>query len=216
MVKAVYKVLALSFMGVMTLTTPACQNSDDKVISYQEEVKLSDGSMIWVDIKRHYSWSGWTPGMGNSGAYLSGAVEISWDTGFPNVGRKSVFFDTDIYLIDKINDEWYVIGYRYPYEGKRKGIDATNCYDVGSLFNQDYMCLAVINEHGEFVKKSLTDVEHIDFLKVNLSQPFDLDDEFQYKNYPRLTWNQKISFTQQRKKPIFTSSYSFTQQEHPR
>ena len=205
--KLIYPIALVMTMALLT----GCHLN--KTIEYDEEVKLSDGSMTWVHIRRHYAYAS---AIAQGEGYIPKEVEISWDTGFPNVGRKSVFFDKDVYLIDKVNNEWYVIGYRYPYEGTRKGIDATNCYDVGSLFNQDYMCLAVINERGEFVKKSLTDVEHIDFLKVNLSQPFDLDDEFQYKNYPRLTWNQKISFIQQRKKPIFTSSYSFTQQEHPR
>ncbi|MFB2578066.1 MULTISPECIES: hypothetical protein [unclassified Acinetobacter] len=80
----------------------------NKVIEYDEEVKLHDGSMIWVHIKRHYSWSGWAPAM--SGAYQAGVVEVSWDTGFPNVGRKSVFFYDGLFLVDKIDGIWYVAG----------------------------------------------------------------------------------------------------------
>ncbi len=120
-----------------------------KVIEYQEEVKLSDGSMIWVDIKRHYRLAGEPFQKKN---YLPSIVEISWDTGFPNVGRQSVFFDDRVYLIDKIDGAWYVVGYRYPYKGSREGINAVNCRDVGYLINRDYDCVFSMDKSGNFPK----------------------------------------------------------------
>lgn len=45
-----------------------------KVIEYDEEVKLSDGSMIWVHIKRHYVRAG---ELGGGTGYLPKEVEIS-------------------------------------------------------------------------------------------------------------------------------------------
>lgn len=203
MVKAVYKVLALSFMGIMTLTTPACQNSDDKVISYQEEVKLSDGSMIWVDIKRHYSWSGWTPGMGNSGAYLSGAVEISWDTGFPNVGRKTLAFDTTVYLIDKIDNKWYVMGNTYGMAGEFGRLH--NCVTSGTYTPRMHIspiCLVIINSQGKFEqlpkeasKEVVFNILDADAMKGEPIVSQSLDKK-------RLSWQEKLSI--QAKLPEFT------------
>ncbi|MDO5651078.1 MAG: hypothetical protein Q4G13_02940, partial [Moraxella sp.] len=77
---------------------------DHKIIEYDEEVKLHDGTMIWVHIKRHYR--------GSSGSiasittyftpiYTPTEVEISWDTGFEGVGRRSIVFGGQIALIDR-------------------------------------------------------------------------------------------------------------------
>lgn len=211
--KLVYPIALIMTIALLT----GCHLN--KTIEYDEEVKLSDGSMTWVHIKRHYAYAS---AIAQGEGYIPKEVEVSWDTGFPNVGRKSVFFDTDIYLIDKINNEWYVIGYRYPYEGTRKGIDATNCYDIGSLFNQDYMCLAVINERGEFVKKTLSDVEHIDFLKNNLLDPYDMKgwsksaEDFKKLSQASLSWNDKFQMINSAEYAKLGKNYSFTQQEHPR
>ena len=182
MVKAVYKVLMLSLMGIMTLTTPACQNSDDKVISYQEEVKLSDGSMIWVDIKRHYSWSGWAPGMGNSGAYLSGAVEISWDTGFPNVGKYTIKSDVGtssaLFTLDKHNSMWVV------------ALTVNRSSEIANYGNEidNGIMVYMLNENGEFVK-----TKNIPTLYANIMS-YNIDDERFEKKYPaRFTWQEKIN-----------------------
>lgn len=45
-----------------------------KVMEYDKEVKLSDGSMIWVHIKRHYVRAG---ELGGGTGYLPKEVEIS-------------------------------------------------------------------------------------------------------------------------------------------
>lgn len=81
---------SLSFILCSSLLLLGCDfRPAHKVIEYQEEVKLSDGSFIWVDIKRHYRLAGEPFQKAN---YLPSIVEISWDTGFLNVGRQSVFF----------------------------------------------------------------------------------------------------------------------------
>lgn len=83
----------------------------EKTITYQEEVKLSNGEMIWVDIKRHYTLAA-GGAVGDPGAfnflYIPTTVEISWDTGFEGVGRKSLSFVGDAYLVDKIDGKWYI------------------------------------------------------------------------------------------------------------
>ena len=84
-----------------------------KVIEYDEEVKLHDGSMIWVHIKRHYERSNgreisnWFQGYEKG--WGAKEVEISWDTGFPNVGRKSVSFENPL-VIETFGDNWYLYG----------------------------------------------------------------------------------------------------------
>ncbi len=175
-----------------------------KVIEYQEEVKLSDGSMIWVDIKRHYRLAGEPFQKKN---YLPSIVEISWDTGFPNVGRQSAFFDNHIYLIDKYQDEWYIVGYPYPYEGNQQeqGVEAVNCRDVGTLFNQKYDCLVVMNKQGQFVKKSLANVQNIDFFKHNLIATD--DDDWDKNIAPFLGKSKKISLSKKLDLKKMTAGY---------
>lgn len=107
----------------------------EKTITYQEEVKLSNGEMIWVDIKRHYWLSGGALGDVGSftGNYMPSTVEISWDTGFEGVGRRSVFFDGEhaFQFIDKVNGIWYVKG------------DRTRCNAngiEGGVYGKDGVC----------------------------------------------------------------------------
>lgn len=204
MVKAVYKVLMLSLMGILTLTTPACKDSDDKVISYQEEVKLSDGSMIWVDIKRHYSWSGWTPGMGNSGAYLSGAVEISWDTGFPNVGRKSVFFDGEnaFVYIDKQNSTWYLYGSKTRCSPPENGVYDENgkCWEgEGNRLNHSAYLYA-LNATGFLKPKTLNDLnENSNFNILDERGLLGVGDPPIELDGKSITWQQKLEMRKTQK-----------------
>ena len=123
-----------------------------KVIEYDEEVKLHDGSMIWVHIKRHYVLVGGA--LGDPGAFKKGyapkEVEISWDTGFPNVGRKSVFFD-DVAYISKYDDKWYVFGFTPKgYPNEKYG--SANCESVGIKVGK-FGCVVIVNSNG-FTKDS--------------------------------------------------------------
>ncbi|MDO5651140.1 MAG: hypothetical protein Q4G13_03250, partial [Moraxella sp.] len=73
-----------------------------KVIEYDEEVKLSDGTMIWVNIKRHYRGTFGLKAYQRLGTtYRPREVEIGWDTGFDGVGRRSIVFGGQIALIDR-------------------------------------------------------------------------------------------------------------------
>lgn len=156
-----------------------------KVIEYQEEVKLSDGSFIWVDIKRHYTWSGWAPG-GGSGAYMPGIVEISWDTGFPNVGRKSVFFARQVFLIDKIDNVWFVAGVKNNNE-KIISSNSINCNKLG-FFVGNNGCIVALDKTGNFVKKQPT---ILDGYKMNILYSIGIKD---WGTLPEPLANTKISW----------------------
>ena len=102
--KAIPLLAMIPLLGSCSLFQP-----QTKTIEYDEQVKLHNGEMIWVHITRHYKLVGGAigdPGWRES-TYMPSAVEISWDTGFPNVGRKSVFFDKRVAFIDKFDGFWY-------------------------------------------------------------------------------------------------------------
>lgn len=129
-------------------------------IEYDEEVKLHDGSMIWVHITRHYFY---TSEPAHGGAYMPSKVEISWDTGFEGVGRKSVFFNDQMSLIDKFNDVWYVAGAKN--NGAPKMLnDSINCNSIG-FFVGDNGCVVSIDKQGAFIKKDPKDLNNP---KVNI------------------------------------------------
>ena len=132
---------------------PSWFQPSTKVIEYDEEVKLHDGSMIWVHIKRHYGLVGGAigdPGWRES-TYMPGAVEISWDTGFEGVGRKSLEFTKNVSLIDKIDNKWYVGGFTPQCISPCVKDNYIKLNAVGSL--------AVINSNDEFdLNASLQDL----------------------------------------------------------
>lgn len=168
---------------ILSLLISACDfRPSHKVIAYQEEVKLSDGSMIWVDIKRHYSWSGWAPG-GGSGAYLPGVVEISWDTGFPSVGKKTMISDADssaIYTLDKRNGMWYVA------MNVNRSLDFYK-NNVGNEISYGIM-VYVINDSGQFVK-----INNMPKLYRNITSDHVNDLNFLNKNPAKFTWQEKLN-----------------------
>ena len=143
-----------------------------KVIEYDEEVKLHDGSMIWVHIKRHYVLVGGA--LGDPGAFKKGyapkEVEISWDTGFPNVGRKSVFFQEQIFTLDKINNYWFVYGGS---DNQKNTLESgtINCNSVGTMYFNNANCLVKINSSGQFIKPILEDIQLIQHGNILYSYP---------------------------------------------
>ena len=163
-------------------------------IEYDEEVKLHDGEMIWVHITRHYyRYSG---ALGDTGGITSSyhptEVEISWDTGFEGVGRKSVFFKESVTIIDKYNDKWYVVGRLPTYAEPEYLNNSINCRLVGVTYKQ--ICIAALNQQGEFVK---ADVANIDsFNSMNIIHPLGISD---WGLVPRpldgkkITWSEKLS-----------------------
>ena len=148
--KAIPLLAMIPLLGSCSLFQP-----QTKVIEYDEEVKLHDGSMIWVHIKRHYGRSSGCEISNCFQGYEKGwgakEVEISWDTGFPNVGRKSLEFTKNVSLIDKIDNKWYVGGFTPQCISPCVKDNYIKLNAVGSL--------AVINSNDEFdLNASLQDL----------------------------------------------------------
>lgn len=132
-----------------------------KVIEYDEEVKLSDGSMIWVHIKRHYERSSgreisnWFQGYEKG--WGAKEVEISWDTGFPNVGRKTFVSNSSdgsqIFTLDKINERWYIIA--------SVGINQPIYSSGVNIGNIPTNKLFIINKLGGFEKPLMKDMPNL-------------------------------------------------------
>lgn len=173
---------SLTFILISSLLLLGCDNRPaHKVIEYQEEVKLSDGSMIWVDIKRHYRLAGEPFQKAN---YLPSIVEISWDTGFPNVGRKTMISNADnssaIYTLDKNNDMWYIA------MNVNRSSDFYQ-HNIGNEINYGIM-VYVINDDGQFVKTN-----NMPTLYRNITSDHINDLNFLNKNPAKFTWQEKIS-----------------------
>ena len=166
---------------------PSWFQPSTKVIEYDEEVKLHDGSMIWVHIKRHYGLVGGAigdPGWRES-TYMPSAVEISWDTGFPNVGRKSVTSKSNdgsqIFSIDKVYDNWYIIA--------SMGLNEPD-YQKGIPIGETHTTvLFIINSEGKFLQPNNSDIPN---LYRNIF--------YYYLGYQpgstKITWNDKLQDTQ--------------------
>lgn len=205
------KYLSIVILTFVSLALVYCDfRPSRQVIQYQEQVKLSSGEMIWVDIKRHYRLVG---EIGQNANYLSGAVEISWDTGFEGVGRQSVFFDEKLYFIDKVDGAWYVVGYRYPYKGSIKGINAVNCRDTGYLINLDYNCVFHIGSSNNVSQKSMEAYDLKD-IKMNILDTDGLKDWGLFPqplNETKLFWSKKLELqkTQPKDYQIVGKPYSY-------
>ena len=162
-------------------------------IEYDEEVKLHDGEMIWVHITRHYILS--SAALGDPGglesSYKPKEVEISWDTGFEGVGRKSVYFDSYVGIIDKYDGKWYVAGNKNT-TGKNLYEDSINCNSIG-VFIEQLRCVVALNQQGEFVKAQPEDLHYIN--SKNIIYPMGIKD---WGSIPRpldkkqVSWKEKI------------------------
>lgn len=171
-----------------------------KVIEYDEEVKLSDGSMIWVHIKRHYERSSgreisnWFQGYEKG--WGAKEVEISWDTGFPNVGRKSLEFTQNVSFIDKVDNSWYIIGFTPHCKSPCIKDEYIRLNAVGSM--------AVIDNQGKLDKgASLNDLPSSAYHNI-LSPEAVKNWESLSKdlvNNKLLTWSKKVSIQNQQSNP---------------
>ncbi len=158
-------------------------------IEYDEEVKLHDGSMIWVHITRHYFLAG---EIAHGSAYMPSNVEISWDTGFKGVGRKSVFFTSYIGLVDKYDGKWYVVGAKNNGSPEKIG-NSINCNNIG-VFLGTNSCMVVVDESGNFIKVNPDDIYNIN--TKNILYPIGIKDWGMIPsplNKTRVSWNQKIA-----------------------
>lgn len=195
MIKNLIKPLLVAAASVSLLTGCFVQTEPrprTKVIEYDEEVKLHDGSMIWVHIKRHYVLAG-GGALGDPGAFKSNyvpkEVEISWDTGFPDVGRKSVFFQEQIWAIEKFNNEWYIYG------GSDNGITnlqkdlSSNCNEVGTRFFQGDTCLVRLDILGKFIQSTNENLYTLKKVNVLYSKGFHTMEALENQ---QLTWQKKL------------------------
>lgn len=158
-------------------------------IEYDEEVKLHDGEMIWVHITRHYGMVGGVSS-GHGKSYMPGNVEISWDTGFEGVGRKSVYFSRQVFLIDKFNGIWYIAGAKNNNSSKKLN-DSVNCNTVG-FFIGDNGCIVALNNEEEYI---IDEPTILDGEKINILYSIGINDWGsvpQALDGKKLSWNDKI------------------------
>lgn len=142
------QILGLLMLTSLLSACPSWFQPSTKVIEYDEEVKLHDGSMIWVHIKRHYGRSSGCEISNCFQGYEKGwgakEVEISWDTGFEGVGRKSVFFDA-LVTIDKYDDTWYIGGTK---NNNVQNMNGSVSCDKYGIFIEGYKCIIAMNKNG--------------------------------------------------------------------
>lgn len=186
--KSISLLAMMPLLGSCSLFQP-----DTKVIEYDEEVKLHDGSMIWIHIKRHYGLvGGFSSGHGKS--YMPGPVEISWDTGFPNVGRKSVFF-TSIQIFEKYQNNFYIVG-GTPSDSRQTIGNSLNCKYIGTPILQR-RCLVSLNDKGEFFASNISIINN--FNQMNILYPYGIEG---FSEIPtilenkKLNWNEKLMYQQ--------------------
>ena len=168
-------------------------------IEYDEEVKLHDGEMIWVHITRHYIEGGGQEisemFQGRSKSVIPTHVEISWDTGFEGVGRKSVFFNKGVSLINKYDNKWYIAGASTS-KNPDKIDESINCSVIG-VKTGVIGCIASINQQGEFFKANSEELYK--FNNKNILYPVGIKG---WGSVPRaldgkeITWNEKLQLQQ--------------------
>lgn len=154
-----------------------------KVIEYDEEVKLHDGSMIWVHIKRHYVLVGGA--LGDPGAFKKGyapkEVEISWDTGFPNVGRKKVTYSQGFAFINKFDNKWYLYGVNSP---------SQTTENKGARVNNGITYMTIIDNSGYVSNQDISN----EIKYINILNPTFADDTLDGKKW---SWQDKLSYQKQ-------------------
>ena len=200
--KAIPLLAMMPLLGSCSLFQP-----QTKVIEYDEEVKLHDGSMIWVHIKRHYGLvGGFSSGHGKS--YMPGPVEISWDTGFPNVGRKSVFFDKRVAFIDKFDGFWYLVGTKNSLDQPLKINDSINCSTIGTLINSNHDCLVTLNQKNESLPNLSKDLSVVN-MNILYTEGVNID----VLEGTKLSWTKKLEIqtTQMKSNQSVNKPYSYDQ-----
>ena len=196
--KAIPLLTMIPLLGSCSLFQPKT-----KVIEYDEEVKLHDGSMIWVHIKRHYGRSSGCEISNCFQGYEKGwgakEVEISWDTGFPNVGRKSVFFDHVVEIISYYDGKWFVGGIA---SNRQDNInDSINCLKVGNQIGYGG-CILVLDSMGKYTKPSLEYMNN--FYQKNLANilsPYSIEYIEMpptFLNSKKIGWDEKLKIQQNR------------------
>lgn len=202
---------AISLLAMMPLLG-ACSMFEPKhkVIEYDEEVKLHNGGMIWVHIKRHYERSSgreisnWFQGYEKG--WGAKEVEISWDTGFPNVGRKSVFFDKRVAFIDKFDGFWYLVGTKNSLDKPLKINDSINCSTIGTLINSNHDCLVTLNQKNESLPNLSKDLSVVN-MNILYTEGINMD----VLEGTKLSWTKKLEIqtTQMKSNQSVNKPYSY-------
>ncbi|MDN3453740.1 MULTISPECIES: hypothetical protein, partial [unclassified Psychrobacter] len=202
-IKSLFRPLLLAITLLPLSACSALVGPKDLTIEYDEEVKLHNGEMIWVHITRHYIEGGGKEisemFRGGGKSVIPTHVEISWDTGFEGVGRKSVYFKSYVGIIDKYNGKWYVVGNKNTTD-KNLYEDSINCNSVGAFIGR-LRCVVALNQQGDFVKALSEDLYHIN--STNIIYPSDVEG---WGSVPRtldgrkITWNEKLSLGNERYK----------------
>ena len=173
--KAIPLLAMIPLLGSCSLFQP-----DTKVIEYDEEVKLHDGSMIWVHIKRHYGLVGGISA-GQGASYMPGVVEISWDTGFPNVGRKKVTYSQGFAFINKFDNKWYLYGVNSP---------SQTTENKGARVNNGITYMTIIDNSGYVSNQDISN----EIKYINILNPTFADDTLDGKKW---SWQDKLSYQKQ-------------------
>ena len=187
-IKSFLKPLLLALTLLPLCACSSLFKPDRMTIEYDEEVKLHDGEMIWVHITRHYGLVGGVPS-GHGKSYMPSAVEISWDTGFEGVGRKSVFF-RNVMAISKVDSQWYVVG-SSPQTSVESIGESISCNKLGIKVGK-IGCMVSVNING-FVEPEANNI--LRFNEHNILYPVGIKD---WGSVPRpldkkqVSWKEKI------------------------
>lgn len=168
-----------------------------KVIEYDEEVKLSDGSMIWVHIKRHYERSSgreisnWFQGYEKG--WGAKEVEISWDTGFPNVGRKKIIYSQGFAFINYHDNKWFLYGVNN---------STHNTESRGIKVNNRGTYMVIIDSSGYINNQNIPN----DIKYINILNPTFADDSLSNIKW---SWQEKLNYQKRTKKSALLQSINF-------
>ena len=176
--KAIPLLAMMPLLGSCSLFQP-----QTKVIEYDEEVKLHDGSMIWVHIKRHYGLVGGAigdPGWRES-TYMPSVVEISWDTGFEGMGRKKVTYSQGFAFINKFDNKWYLYGVNIP---------SQTTENKGARVNNGVTYMTIIDNSGYVSNQDISN----EIKYINILNPTFADDTLEGKKW---SWQDKLSYQKQ-------------------
>ena len=189
--KSLFRPLLLALTLLPLCACSSLFKPDRMTIEYDEEVKLHDGEMIWVHITRHYILS--SAALGDPGglesSYKPKEVEISWDTGFEGVGRKSVFF-RNVMAISKVDSQWYVVG-SSPQTSVESIGESISCNKLGIKVGK-IGCMVSVNING-FVEPEANNI--LRFNEHNILYPVGIKD---WGSVPRpldkkqVSWKEKI------------------------
>ena len=149
-------------------------------IAWDEEVKLHDGRVIIVHIKRTYQRIGLRLEKFPQVTYFK-SMEFSFDTGFPMGKFKHIFTKPgDLNFIDFDNDKWYIGYYSDP-------VNAS--FELGS--RHLYPHVAIVNRDGSIIKPTSWDEIPLAIANTNIMPPTPNINGIAHFNNSKLTVDEK-------------------------